>query len=124
MPSTVSSRRPVYTRSPEDDFETGDLRNLVIIEQVFETQNASGDIVNAWQSFAEVWAAMKPLTGREYFSARQTAATITGRIRIRWLGGITTKMRVRFGQRLFDIQAVLNAEERGVYADLMVLERT
>jgi SPP1 family predicted phage head-tail adaptor len=64
--------------------------------------------VPSWGTYAVRWAAVEPLTGREYFTAQQMQATVTTRIRLRYWAnhGISPKMRVAWDGRLFEIDSV------------------
>lgn len=101
----------------------GELRHRITIEQVTETRDVIGGVTESWSTFATRWAAVEPLAGREYFSAQQEEADVDHRIRLRYLAGVVPKMRVKFGARLFDIQTVLNLDERKRELHLMARER-
>jgi SPP1 family predicted phage head-tail adaptor len=90
----------------------GDLRHRITIEQVIETTDANGTITEEWVTFANRWASVEPLDGRELFEAHQVNAEISHRIRLRWLAGVVPKMRVTFGVRFFMIESVANPSER------------
>lgn len=78
-----------------------------------------------WQDLAECWAAVEPLTGREYFAAQQVQADTAVRITIRYqtsLSGLTTKDRVVFGNRTFDIRSVIDVRERHTELQVMCTE--
>lgn len=47
-----------------------------------------------WSTFAEVWASVEPLQGREYWNAQQTQSDITHKVRMRWLEGVDSKMQI------------------------------
>ena len=90
----------------------GELRNKVVIQQVTETQGTDGYPSQSWSIFATVWAAIEPLQGRELNAVQQIYAEVTGKIRTRYLAGVTPKMRALFGSRVFDILGAINVEER------------
>lgn len=91
----------------------GNLCNRVIIQQTTESRDSStGSVINTWGTFATVWAAVEPISGREYFSSQQVNSEITARIRIRYLPGVTSKMRISYDSRLFDIQSVIDIDEQ------------
>ena len=48
------------------EMEAGQLRHRVTIQQATETTDGFGGVTQAWATFATVWAAVEPLTGREY----------------------------------------------------------
>ena len=90
----------------------GNLRHQISIEQATESFDGNGELISTWTTFATVWAEITPLTGREYWSARQINAETTGKIRTRYISGLTPKMRVKFGTRIFNITGLSNIEER------------
>jgi len=81
----------------------GRLNKLVTIQQVIETRDSKGGVVESWGSFAEVWASIEPLVGREYFESKQINAELTAKIRIRYLEGVHSKMRILYDDRVFEI---------------------
>lgn len=81
---------------------TGRLRHRIAIQQAAETQNDFGEVVKSWYNIAEVWAAIEPLSGREYLEAKQLDAALTSRIRIRHLPGVKPGMRVMWTEQSSD----------------------
>lgn len=104
----------------------GELRHRVTIQYLPpEDQRARdpfGSVIEEWIDYATVWAAVEPLSGREYFSAQQMNAEVTTNIRIRYLSGVTPSMRVKWGERLYNIQSVINVRERNRELHLMCKE--
>jgi SPP1 family predicted phage head-tail adaptor len=100
----------------------GILRNYITIQQPTETHDGNLELVLTWSTFTQCWAEILPLNGREYWTAKQVLPEITGKIRIRYITGITPKMRILFGTRYFNINAVLNPDERNIELILLVTE--
>jgi SPP1 family predicted phage head-tail adaptor len=100
----------------------GKLRHRITIEQVDETQDAGGEMLGNWSVYAIVQASIQPISGREYFAAQSTQADVTHRINLRHLTGVTPKMRVKYGSRIFDILSVINVDERNRELQLMCRE--
>jgi len=101
----------------------GELRHRVTIQQNNNpTRGSSGEEIPNWQDVATVWAAVEPLRGREFFESQQVNAEVTTRIRIRYRSGIAPTMRAVYGNRIFDIQAVINVDERNRELHLMCRE--
>ena len=90
----------------------GDLRHRVTIEKKIVTIDAYGDEVVSWAEVATVWAAVEPLSGREFLEGRRLENEINHRIRIRYREGLTPSMRVVWGPRAFDIESVIERESR------------
>ncbi len=95
--------------------KAGELRHRVKIQKLDEAQGGTGEILKGdadWTDFAEVWAAIEPLQGRELFIAQQISAEVNSRVKFRFLKGVVPRMRILFGTRKFDIKAVINLLER------------
>ena len=90
----------------------GSLRHRVTIESQTTTQDAYGGEVITWSEVATVWAAVEPLSGREFMDGRRQEAEINTRIRIRYRSGLLPGMRVTWGDHTYDIEAVIERESR------------
>lgn len=84
--------------------------------------NTYGNSRPIWKNVATVRASVEPLQGREYFSGPFQIGENIIRIRIRYLEGITRKMRIRYGNRLFDIYSVIDGMESHRELKLMCKE--
>lgn len=101
----------------------GAYREQIIIQQAAEVANSYGELVQTWSTYAQIHAAIEPLRGREFWAGtKEQQARVTTRIRIRYLSGVTPKMRVLWGSRAYQIQAVIDPEERHIQLDLMCEE--
>jgi SPP1 family predicted phage head-tail adaptor len=100
----------------------GPLRCRITIEAPVETQAGDGSMFTTWETFAIAWASIEPLIGREYFAQQREQATVSHKIRMRHQPGITHKMRVAWGTRIFEIESVLNVGERNREIILMCQE--
>lgn len=101
----------------------GNMRHRVTIEKIVKKTDPYGDPYDDWGEHATVWAAIEPLTGREYWGAQQVDSEVAGKIRIRYLSDINPTMRVKFGTRIYEILAVINVNERNEELTLMVREK-
>jgi SPP1 family predicted phage head-tail adaptor len=102
--------------------KAGRLRHLVCIETPVESANEYGEPIKQWKSLCKAWAGIEPLKGNEKFSAMQVSSEVDNRIVIRWTpeaDKITTKDRVVFGGKIYDIKDVLNIDERDREINIM-----
>jgi len=99
----------------------GNLRHLIDIQQAIEIKDAYGAVTETWISVGKVRAGIYQLSGREYFAAQQINSEINAKLVIRYLGGLTTKMRaVEPGTtRSFDLQAII--DKAGMRRELEML---
>ncbi len=100
----------------------GPLRCRITIEAPVETQGSDGAILTMWDTFTTAWASIEPLIGKEYFAQQREQATVSHKIRMRYQPGITHKMRIAWGTRVYEIESVLNVGERNREIVLMCSE--
>lgn len=101
----------------------GLMRHRITLQQSTPTRGGTfSDPQEAWSAFATVWARVAPLSGREFFQNREVHGEVDHRITIRYLVGVTSKMRVQLGARIFQIESVIDLEERHVEQQLMCRE--
>lgn len=102
----------------------GNLRHKITIQKPTEASDGIGGMTTTWGTFKSVRAAIWPLRGTEYIAAMQVTSEISHKIRIRYLDNVTSKMRIKFGTRYFDIQSIINPDERDIYLEMMCRETT
>ena len=101
----------------------GILKRKIDIEVESTTQNSYGEPTQSWSAFLSgIYASVEPLVGKEFFSSDIVNATVTHKIRIRYIAGVHPKMRVKYGTRIFDIVASLNYMEINKELTLMCNE--
>ena len=101
----------------------GKLNKKVSIEAQASVTTTDGGTKPAWTEIASgVWAAIEPLGGKEWVTAGGTQSEANHRIRIRYLSGIKTSMRVVHKDRFFDIQYVADVRSEGRELHLMCKE--
>ena len=81
----------------------GKLRHRILIEQYIALQDSNGEalqdpltgeVMMDWTSLAEVWAAIEPLSAREFIAAQATQSKISARITIRHREDLDASMRL------------------------------
>jgi SPP1 family predicted phage head-tail adaptor len=97
----------------------GRLRHRVDIQNYVEEYDELGQLIEDWLPFAQVWAAVEPLRGQEFIAAQALASVTTTRIRMRYIPGVVSSMRVVFRGRTYNIQSVIEVETRGREIQLM-----
>ena len=100
----------------------GQLRHRLELQENTPTRNAVGEEVAVWSTIERFYGSIEPLSGREFLNAQASAAEMSHRIRRRYKAGITPDHRIRFGERLFDINVVINIDERSRELEILVKE--
>lgn len=107
--------------------DAGTLRRRITIQRVTETQDDQGQVVETWATLATRWASIEPLQGREFFASQQLDESLDVRFRIRYdstVGTMTTKDRISWNSRTFDIRSISNLEQRNIEMEILAQERT
>lgn len=90
----------------------GDYQHRVTIEKSTATADSYGQENLAWVAHCTVWAKVKPLIGKEYFAARQTVTAATHKVTLlQYVSGISPADRIRFGERYFNIESIIDVDE-------------
>lgn len=74
--------------------ESGKLRERINIQSIAETRDAQGGFIDGWSTFSEVWAEVTPLNGNEVFYGDKVESIHDHAVKIRFLAGIDTTMRI------------------------------
>lgn len=92
--------------------DAGSLRERVTVQQASESRNAIGETVLSWSTFAERWASVEGVSARESLSYGQQQISVSHRVRIRYLAGLTQSMRIQWRGRTLEIISLLEHGNR------------
>ena len=92
------------------------LEQLTILKDDLEQE------IDLWQPLYVVWANIEPLSGKEYFKARQTKSDSHVQVTIRYKRGVTPQMRVLFNDQSYEIVSVINVNMENKYLQLICKE--
>tara|TARA_Y100000401_G_scaffold117519_1_gene126828 strand:- start:16833 stop:17150 length:318 start_codon:yes stop_codon:yes gene_type:complete len=100
----------------------GQLRHRATLQSVTDTASAFGDVSQSWSTVETVWCNIEPLTAREALEAEQIKSRISHKVTLRYRANVSTKNRLVFDSRTFNITSVLNVGERNKTLLLMCTE--
>ena len=89
----------------------GRLNKRVTIQSPATGVDEYGSPIVGWTDFATVAAEVLDVSGREFLSAAAINSTVTSKITIRPLAGVTAAMRVIHGADAFNITAPLKQRD-------------
>lgn len=102
----------------------GELRHRITIQKLNNSQNEYGEISEFWEDILNIRAGIYPISGKDFFAAETTNNEITHKINIRYVPGITSAMRIKFGERYFEIiSPPINFQEKNILLQIMCKER-
>lgn len=96
--------------------DPGKMRHRITFQQFSGEVDGYGDPLQSddasWEVVATVWAAIDPISGREFYAAEQSQSEVSHKVRCRYLAGLDTAMRIVKGPRKFKIISIIDWEER------------
>lgn len=88
--------------------KAGDLDQRVTVERFTSTQDELGQPIESWAPLFTCWAAVEPLTGREYLAAQAAVSEVTARIRMRFRPWMTAQDRVIHNGTIYGIESLVD----------------
>ncbi len=84
----------------------GTLDRRITIQTVTEGRDAMGGVTETWGVFTQCWASRRDTSGRERVQAGAETAMADAVFRLRYISGVTAKMRVLEGDDAWDIVGI------------------
>lgn len=81
----------------------GELKHKIEFLQRTNGSDGYGEPIDTWNVFKSAYASKDPLIGKEFFSALTTENKIEVKFRTRYIQGITSDMRIRHGNEVYEI---------------------
>lgn len=103
---------------------SGSLRHKVQLQQPVVAQDPqTGEMETTWQTVAEPWAEVVPMSAREFVAAAAEQSEVRGRIVIRYRPDVDATMRVVHRGKWYAIHGILEDKVSGLeYLTLMTGE--
>lgn len=105
--------------------KAGSLNKRVVIYRLVAGSPAVdsfGQPNTSWEELDTVWAAVEPLTGREFWAQQQVQSEITSRIRIRYRSDVLVGMKIEYNSRTYVIKYMIDNLEAHRELSLMCSE--
>jgi SPP1 family predicted phage head-tail adaptor len=92
--------------------DAGKLRERVTVQIASGTTNALGETVLTWNNSSAVWASVEGVSAREALISGQQETTVSHRVRLRYLPGLTSQHRFSWRSRTLEIVSLLEHGNR------------
>ena len=100
----------------------GSLRHKIVFQQLTVANDTWGHSSETWTDEFTTYASIWTLRGVERMESMKLDNEITHKIRVRYRSGLHPKMRIRFGERYFNILSMVDPDERHIYYEIMADE--
>jgi len=104
-------------------YSRGKLDERITIRTWAEIANPFGEPVRTPETFATVWANVQALSGREYFDAARVTSSVSHRVQLDYIAGVSPKMDVLWGSQTLEIEAVIVRDKRQREMELLCVLR-
>jgi SPP1 family predicted phage head-tail adaptor len=92
---------------------SGILTEVYEIQQPVSTRNAAGENVTTWDPIRKVYGSYEPVSFSEQARRGQIGASLQATVRIRYVAGVASNMRLRWVSRDDRILMIAGVIERG-----------
>jgi SPP1 family predicted phage head-tail adaptor len=92
--------------------DPGALNRRLTLEAPVESADDTGGVTRSYEAAALLWASVEPVSSRNGIEADAAGATVTHRIRIRFISDITLRHRFRDGGAVYRIVAMRDRDRR------------
>jgi len=92
----------------------GGMRYRAELQRNMAVKDDEGFTQNIWQTEHTVWADIVPISGREFLQSGTETAEVTFKIYIRWIENVDADMRVKCGENIYLLTAVLGNRRKGM----------
>lgn len=92
--------------------DAGKLRERVTVQIASGSTNTLGETVLTWSDSTSVWASVEGVSARESLAAGQQDVSLTHKVRLRYLPGLTQQMRFAWRGRTLEIVSLLEHDNR------------
>ena len=100
----------------------GKRQKRVGIQTKQTVRDEAGGTIDTWVTGNTVWAHIAPASGKELFAGEQVKAEVTHKITMRFYSAMTTRKRIIYGTRIFDVNFIKNIDERDCYQEMLCKE--
>ena len=97
----------------------GQLDRRITIQSFTTTTDDFGEVVKSFTTLANVWAKVEEKRGSEGEEGSQLVATKRVEFFIRYRSDINEKMRIRYNNKTYKIEAILNADDRKAFQKIV-----
>lgn len=91
--------------------DIGRLKHRITFQELSQSKNEYGELVEEWLDIKTVWAEIKPVSGNQFFAAKQINSEISHNVYIRCRTDLKPSMRIKFKERVFEILYLMNVNE-------------
>jgi SPP1 family predicted phage head-tail adaptor len=94
--------------------KSGSLNKRIKISQLVTGSPVVDDLGTpntSWEELDTVWAAVEPISGRDFWAQQQVQSEITVKIRIRYRNDVVVGMKAEYNSKTYMIKNIIDYQE-------------
>lgn len=103
--------------------QSGELRSRLVLERPVYIGDGGGSTSRSWQTATSLWGAVVPLAPASGVEAEQPGGRVRYRVTCRYRTDIKTGQRFRLGNRILEIDVVVDPDGRRRWIECRCQER-
>ena len=104
------------------ELTAGQLRHSITFQKKIQLPDDGGGFVVTTTDVTAVRAKLKPVSASERFFSQRIETNTSHKIFIRYNKNINSSMRIKLGDRYFQIDGIVNLEERNKWLEISATE--
>lgn len=100
----------------------GPMRHRVIIQEPIESKGTMGGTEKTWVKFHSCWADVRELSGKEVLQSDQLQSKVIATCFIRYKAKLDASMRLLHGDKVYQIESVINKDGKNKMLELPLYE--
>ena len=101
----------------------GEMRHRLALQAPLAEADGGGGVTRTWALVAEVWGAIRPVSGGEGVEADGVRGRVSHEMWVRHRASVGPEMRFVLGARIFEVRAAIDSSERHRFLRCLVEER-
>jgi SPP1 family predicted phage head-tail adaptor len=98
------------------------VNTLFVIEVCHRGDELAGEPIETWTELRKAWGSVENASGSEFPSGGGIKSKVPATVTTHYFPGATSQMRLRLGQRIFNVESVVNQNELNRYLVWRVTE--
>ena len=98
------------------------MRLRLSIQEKTQGESQYDEAPEQWTELRQEWFVITPLSSREFIQAQGVQSTVSHEGECPWFAGFNSRLRLVSGERIFNVESVVNRDERNRKLDWMLVE--
>ncbi len=105
-----------------DSCDVGKMRQRIEFKRLVLVSDEIGGSTSTYETYHVTWSEIKPASSSQVWQAQQLSLRVSHSIKCRFFTGIKISDRIEYNGRSFEVQEIINVEERDRFYQIVANE--